>query len=89
MAIALAATGISAALVADIGAFALISSIAIERAALTVLATPAAVESAVGLDSDVLCVSELGAGQGGERGETSSERFDRGPPVSSRGDLPR
>jgi hypothetical protein len=63
---------------------------ALERAALVVSAATLAVIAAVDLDPDLnLCEPELGAGKGGKRSHGSSERFDRGPPVSLHGDHPR
>ena len=84
---ALAATGVSFALFPKVSAFALLL-LAFERAALLVFFTFVAVEGTVGLDPDILCETEIGAGQGGERGETSGQPLDCGSPVSLRGDLP-
>jgi hypothetical protein len=87
---ALAAAGISFALVACVGAFALLA-LAIERAALLVIFTFVAVEGTAGLDPDfiILCETELDAGQGGEGGNAPCQPFDRGPPVRLPGDRPR
>jgi hypothetical protein len=62
-----------------------------ERATLAISATCFAGSVARDLDLDIaiLCDTEFGAGQDGERADTPSEPLDRGSPVSLRGDHPR
>jgi hypothetical protein len=85
---ALAATGVGSAFVARVGTFALPMP-ATERAALAVFLATIAIEDAVGLDPDILCDTELGADQGGERGNAASQPLDRCTPVRLLGDHPR
>jgi hypothetical protein len=85
---ALAATGVGSALGACGGTFA-IPMLAIERTALAVFLATIAVEGTGGLDPDILRDTELGADQGGERGDAPSQPFDRGAPVRLPGDHAR